>query len=59
MGTLNDLLDCSCAEYADCNAVGVALQQPISYQQFHDHILVLAARLRDCGVQFGDRPFGG
>lgn len=52
---LNELLDTSCRKYADLGALGMALEQPLTYQQLHDRVLVLAAYLRSCGVEFGDR----
>ena len=52
---LNELLDTSCRKYADLNALGMALEKPLTYQQLHDRVLVLAAYLRSCGVGFGDR----
>ncbi|MBW1749706.1 MAG: AMP-binding protein [Deltaproteobacteria bacterium] len=52
---LNELLDISCSKYADLGALGMALEQPLTYQQLHDRVLVLAAYLRSCGVKFGDR----
>jgi len=52
---LNELLDTSCRKYPDLGALGMALEQPLTYQQLHDRVLVLAACLRSCGVTFGDR----
>ncbi len=52
---LNALIDSSCASYAEHNALGMALETPISYQELHDRIYVLAAQLDKGGVQFGDR----
>ncbi|MCI5136329.1 MAG: long-chain fatty acid--CoA ligase, partial [Candidatus Electrothrix sp. AW2] len=52
---LNALIDSSCASYAKHNALGMALETPISYQELHDRIHVLAARLQQEGVRFGDR----
>ncbi len=52
---LNALIDTSCTKYADHNAIGMALKPPITYQEFHNRIFVLAAHLRKNGVQFGDR----
>ncbi len=52
---LNTLLDTSCKKYADYNALGMALETPLTYQQLHEHVYVLAAYLRSCGVQSGDR----
>ncbi len=52
---LNELLDTSCRRYADLGALGMALEKPLTYQQLHDRVLVLAAHFRSCGVKFGDR----
>jgi long-chain acyl-CoA synthetase len=52
---LNELLDISCRKYADLNALGMAMEKPLTYQQLHERVLVLAAYLRTCGVEFGDR----
>jgi len=52
---LNELLDTSCRKYADLNALGMAMEKPLTYQQLHERVLVLAAYLRTCGVEFGDR----
>jgi len=52
---LNKLLDSSCHKYADFGAVGMALEEPLTYRQLHERVLVLAAYLRTCGVKFGDR----
>ncbi len=52
---LNELLDTSCQKHADLGALGMALEQPLTYQQLHDRVLVLAAYLRSCDVTFGDR----
>lgn len=52
---LNELLDTSCRKYADLGAVGMALEEPLTYSQLHERVLVLASYLRSCGVEFGDR----
>ncbi|MCI5224758.1 MAG: long-chain fatty acid--CoA ligase, partial [Candidatus Electrothrix sp. AR4] len=52
---LNALIDTSRARYAGHNALGMALETPISYQELHDRISLLAARLQKDGVRFGDR----
>ena len=52
---LNTLLDTSCQRYAEQNAIGMAQDKPLTYQQLRDRVLLLAAHLRECGVQFGDR----
>jgi long-chain acyl-CoA synthetase len=52
---LNELLDTSRAKYAELNALGMALETPLTYQEFHNRVLVLAAYLQSCGIEFGDR----
>lgn len=52
---LNTLIDTSCGKYGKLNAVGMAMKVPISYQEMHKRILILAAHLQGCGVRFGDR----
>lgn len=53
--TLNDLVDISCRKHRQSPAVGMALEEPLSYKTFHEHILALAAQLRSDGVKSGDR----
>jgi len=53
--TLNYILDQSRAKYADRPAVGMALEQPLSYNQLHLNVVALAARLRQEGLAKGDR----
>ncbi|MGI6656457.1 MAG: AMP-binding protein [Desulfobulbus sp.] len=53
--TLNDLIDISCRKYRDLPAVGMALQEPLSYKALHERILALAALLRESGVKQHDR----
>ena len=53
--TLNDLIDISCRKYRDLPAVGMALEEPVTYKQLHERILALAAAMRVQGVKAGDR----
>jgi len=53
--TLNDLVDISCRKYRTFPAIGMALEEPLTYKAFHERILVLAAHLRQLGVKAGDR----
>ena len=53
--TLNDLIDISCRKYRDLPAIGMAMEEPLSYKAFHEHILALAALLRSLGVKRSDR----
>ena len=53
--TLNDLVDISCRKYRQLPAIGMALEEPLTYKAFHERILALAAHLRSLGVGRGDR----
>jgi long-chain acyl-CoA synthetase len=53
--TLNDLVDISCRKYRQLPAIGMALEEPLTYKAFHERILALAAHLRKLGVKAGDR----
>lgn len=53
--TLNDLIDISCRKFRDYPAIGMAMEEPLSYKALHERILSLAAYLRKLGVKAGDR----
>lgn len=53
--TLNFILDSSREKYGDLAAVGMAMEEPITYEEFHDRICALAARLQQEGIKKGDR----
>ena len=53
--TLNDLIDNSCAAHGDLPALGMALEEPLTYRALHDRILALARILRRYGVDHGSR----
>jgi Long-chain acyl-CoA synthetases (AMP-forming) len=53
--TLNDLIDISCRKYRQLPAIGMALDEPLSYKAMHERILALAALLQHLGVKQGDR----
>lgn len=53
--TLNQLVDESCCRYADGPAIGMALEKSLTYTEFHDRILLLAAQLQAEGVCHGSR----
>lgn len=53
--TLNDLVDISCRKYRNLPAIGMALEEPLTYKAFHERILAIAAHLRDLGVKPGGR----
>ncbi len=52
---LNVLLDSCARDFADRPAIGMALEEPLSYRDFHARIAVLAARLAAAGISHGDR----
>ncbi len=52
---LNDLIDISCRRFRSFPAIGMALEEPLTYKDFHTRILSLAAHLRALGVQPLDR----
>ncbi len=52
---LNDLIDISCHRFRSFPAIGMALEEPLTYKDFHIRILSLAAHLRALGVQPLDR----
>ena len=53
--TLNDLVDISCRKFRQYPAIGMAMEEPLTYKAFHERILALAALLRKQGVKAGDR----
>jgi long-chain acyl-CoA synthetase len=53
--TLNDLVDISCRKYRQLPAIGMALEESLTYKAFHERILAIAALLRRLGVKQGDR----
>jgi len=53
--TLNHLIDESCQRFAERRAVGMALGRALTYQEFYQRILLVAALLRENGVGQGDR----
>lgn len=53
--TLNDLVDISCRRYRHLPAIGMAMEESLSYKAFHERILAIAAHLRRLGVKQGDR----
>ncbi len=53
--TLNYVIDSSCSKYKDTPAIGMAMEEPLSYGDFHERILALATRLQNEGIAKGDR----
>jgi long-chain acyl-CoA synthetase len=52
--TLNDVLDSSCAKFGDLSAVGMAMEKALTYNEFRNRIVALAARMDREGVKKGD-----
>lgn len=53
--TLNNIIDASCVKYKDNSAIGMAMDTPLSYGDFYEKIVALAARFQREGVEKGDR----
>jgi long-chain acyl-CoA synthetase len=53
--TLNYLIDSSYSKYKDSPAIGMAMEEPLSYGDFYERIFALAARLQSEGIVKGDR----
>ena len=52
--TLNFILDQSKKQFGDLGAIGMALQSPLTYSQFHDQVMAIAFRLQQEGVKKND-----
>jgi long-chain acyl-CoA synthetase len=52
--TLNYVIDSSCSKYKDNPAIGMAMEQPLSYGELHERILALATRMQKEGVGKGN-----
>lgn len=52
--TLNYVIDSSCSTYKDSPAIGMAMEEPLSYGEFHERIIALATRLLSEGIKKGD-----
>lgn len=53
--TLNYILDSSQARYGDAPAIGMALEKPLSYNEFHSRTMALACYMQAGGLHKGDR----
>ncbi|MFZ5798706.1 MAG: AMP-binding protein [Thermodesulfobacteriota bacterium] len=53
--TLNELIDDCVLHFSDIPAVGMALEPPLTYQQFHQRIIRLARFLQSEGIEAGER----
>lgn len=52
--TLNYILDNSRNLYGDRDAIGMALETPLTYSEFYGRVMAIAYRLTDEGVKKGD-----
>ncbi len=52
--TLNYILDSGCAKYGDMPAIGMAMQAPLTYNEFRDRVYALALKMMEEGVKKGD-----
>lgn len=52
--TLNYVVDASCTKYRDLQAIGMAMEEPLTYGTFHKRILALATKLLKEGIRKGD-----
>lgn len=53
--TLNELIDNCVRHFTSLPAVGMALEAPLTYQQFHRRIICLARFLQSEGIGYGER----
>ncbi|MCP3890143.1 MAG: long-chain fatty acid--CoA ligase [Desulfobulbaceae bacterium] len=52
--TLNYVIDASCSRFKDAPAIGMAMETPLTYGEFHERILALGVHLQKEGVSKGD-----
>ena len=52
--TLNYIIDSSKNKFGDLAAIGMALEEPITYEEYHDRICALAIRMQKEGIAKGD-----
>jgi len=52
--TLNYVIDSSCSKFKTRHAVGMAMEDPLTYKVFHERIVALALRMQEEGVEKGD-----
>jgi long-chain acyl-CoA synthetase len=53
--TLNELIDDCAARHSDLPAIGMALEEPITFGELHNRITALAALMQSEGIAHGDR----
>ena len=52
--TLNYVIDSSCSKYKNNPAIGMAMEEPLTYGEFHESIFAVATRLQSEGIVKGD-----
>ena len=52
--TLNSVIDSSCSKFKDMHAVGMAMEDPLTYKMLQERVVALALRLQNEGVVKGD-----
>jgi long-chain acyl-CoA synthetase len=52
--TLNYIIDSSKNKFGDLAAIGMAMKEPITYEEYHDRICALAIRMQEEGLAKGD-----
>jgi len=52
--TLNYIIDSSRQKFGDLAAIGMAQEEPITYEEYHDRICALALRMQGDGLKKGD-----
>ena len=53
--TLNYIIDSSKTTYGDLGAIGMAMEQPVTYEELRERVCALAASLMAKGLTKGDR----
>ncbi len=53
--TLNYIIDSSKSTFGDLGAIGMAMEQPITYEELHERVCALAASFMAKGLSKGDR----
>lgn len=53
--TLNELIDQRALQYANHPVIGMAFEEPLTYQQFNHRIHCLARHMQSLGLQHGER----
>jgi len=51
--TLNYIIDSSCSKFGESPAIGMAMATPLTYREFHNRIISLAAKMMKGGVEKG------